>query len=506
MIPFVAAQKDKAKTRTVPAPIGGWNARDQLSAMAATDAKTLVNYYPSETGVSLRGGSDTHATGLGASVESLMPYATGSTNELKAAADGKIFDVTSAGAVGAAEVSGMSNDRWQYVNFGTAGGNFLWICNGADQERYYNGSTWATATLTGISAGDVINVEAHVTRLFMVIKNSLKYCYLPVNSISGTVSIVNLSSVFKEGGKLIACATWSRDGGSGPDDMMAFITNKGEIALYSGTDPSSASTWSKVGVFRIGAPIGNRCYFKVAGDLVIITQDGYMPMSRVLSTDRVSPELALSDKISGAVREAVQLYGSNFGWQCLLYPKAGYGIFNVPRAVGIYDQHIVNTTTGAWCRFTDWNGVSWAVHNDELYFGTESGTVVKADTGFNDDDAAILGDVETAFNYFGSSATKRFTMIRPVLQSDGSIPISIGFNTDFDSNISTYDPSTITTTGTKWGSAWGSPWGRVSAPVKAWRSVSGIGKCASVRIRTSTSAQNIIWQSTDFMWEEGTGL
>jgi len=507
MLQFADAARPASRMATVPAPITGWNARDQLSAMAPTDAKTLVNYYPSETGVSLRRGSADHVTGLGAAVQSLMPYSTGSTNELKAAADGKIFDVTTAGAVGSAEVSGLSSNKWQYVNFGTAGGNFLWICNGTDQERYYNGSTWATASLTGVSAGDIINVEAHVSRLFMVIKNSLSYCYLPAASITGTVSVVDLSrGVFREGGKLVACATWTRDGGSGPDDMMAFITNKGEVAIYSGTDPSSASTWQKVGTFKIGAPIGDRCYFKVAGDLVIITQDGYMPMSRVLSTDRVSPELALSDKISGEVRSAVRLYGSNFGWQCILYPKAGWGLFNVPKGGGVYDQHVVNTTTGAWCRFTDMNGGCWAVHNDNLYFGDDDGNVVLADTGRNDNDMAILGDVETAYNYFGNATTKRWTMIRPVFQSDGSVPISIGFNVDFDTKVATYDPSTVTTSTTPWGSPWGSPWGRDAAPVRAWRAVSGIGKCCSVRLRTSTTQQNITWQSTDFMWEEGTGL
>jgi len=506
VIPFIQARRNKTKTSSIPAPIGGWNARDELSAMAATDAKTLTNYVPNESGVELRGGSLDHVTGIGAAVQSLLPYSHGGTTELKAAGNSAIYDVTSAGAVGAAEVSSLTNTKFQYVNFGTAGGNFLWICNGADQERYYNGSTWATSTLTGVTAGDITNVEVHATRLFMVIKDSLKYCYLPVNSISGTVSVVNLSSVFRQGGKLIACATWSRDGGSGPDDMMAFLTSEGEIALYSGNDPSSASTWAKVGVYAIGAPVGDRCYFKVAGDLVIITQDGFVPMSKVLSTDRVSPELALSDKISGAVRSAVRLYGANFGWQCLLYPKAGYGLFNVPKGGGIYEQFIVNTTTGAWCKFTDWNGSCWAVHNEDLYFGDDDGNVVKADTGTADNGAAILGDVETAFNYFGSSDTKRFTMIRPVMQSDGSIPISIGFNVDFESNISTYAPSTITTGGTKWGAIWGSPWGRKAAPVKAWRSVSGMGKAASVRIRTSTTAQSITWQSTDFMWEPGTGL
>jgi len=474
--------------------------------MNPKDAIVLDNYFPSESEIALRNGHTSHATGIGGSVETLMHYATGATKELKAAGNSGIFDVTSAGAVGAAEVTGLTNTKFQYVNFGTAGGNFLWVCNGADQERYYNGSTWATATLTGVSAGDIVNVHAHVNRLFMVIKDSLKYCYLPVNSISGTVSVVNLSSVFNEGGKLIACASWSVDGGEGGDDRMCFITDRGEVAVYSGTDPSSASTWTKINTYKIGAPVGQRCYFKVAGDLAIITQDGFMPMSRVLATDRVSPELALSDKIAGAVKTAVRLYGSTFGWQCLLYPKGGYGLFNVPRTGGIYDQYIVNTTTLAWCRFTGQNGVCWAVHDDNLYFGDENGTVFKADSGLSDNGSAILGDAKQAFNYFGDTATKRFTLIRPTLSSDATLPVSMTYDVDYDNSNPAYTPSTVTSVGTPWGSPWGSPWASSDEPITDWFGMGTIGKCIAPRIRTSTTAQRVSWQATDYMWEPGIGI
>ncbi len=506
MLPLVGAKKHKVKTASVPAPIGGWNARDEWSAMPPTDAITMDNYFPSESGVDLRNGSSEHATGIGGTVETLMPYAFGATKELKAAGNSAIYDVTGSGAVGAAEKSSLTSTQIQYVNFGTAGGNFLWMCNGADVPFYYNGSTYANTALTGITPADVVNVEVHKRRLFLTLENSLTFGYLAVNSISGAVSTFDLASLFKMGGKLIACATWSRDGGAGADDLIAFITSNGEIAVYAGDDPGTAADWVLQGIFRVGAPVGRRCYFKVAGDLVLITQDGYMPMSRVLSTDRVSPELALSDKISGAVSSAVRLYGSNFGWQCLLYPKGGYGLFNVAKGNGRYDQHIVNTTTGAWCRFTGQQGASWAVHNEGLYFGKEDGTVHLADDGSNDDGTALEGDVRPAFNYFGDPGTKRFTMIRPIMQSDGALPVSLGFDTDFNTTTNTYTPSTVTSSGTPWGSLWGSPWGRSDKAVRAWRSVTGIGRCASPRLRTSTTGQNISWQATDFMWEPGVGL
>ena len=42
-------QKFKAKTASIPSPIGGWNARDSLANMAATDAVTMNNWFPTPT-------------------------------------------------------------------------------------------------------------------------------------------------------------------------------------------------------------------------------------------------------------------------------------------------------------------------------------------------------------------------------------------------------------------------------------------------------------------------
>jgi hypothetical protein len=72
-----------------------------------------------------------------------MTYSGGATDEMWAISDGEIFDVTSAGAVGAAAVStGLTNSRWEYTNVTTAGGNYLYAANGVDKPLLYNGSTW----------------------------------------------------------------------------------------------------------------------------------------------------------------------------------------------------------------------------------------------------------------------------------------------------------------------------------------------------------------------------
>lgn len=77
----------------IPAPVGGWNARDALDKMEATDAVRLVNWIPRGTFVQSRGGYSVSQTGLGGPVETLASYA-GQSNLLLAAADGKFWDVT----------------------------------------------------------------------------------------------------------------------------------------------------------------------------------------------------------------------------------------------------------------------------------------------------------------------------------------------------------------------------------------------------------------------------
>src|SRR5579859_1485097 len=104
---------------SLPAPLGGWNTRDELDAMDPTDAVILDNFFPDFTGITVRNGSDVWATGLGTghNVETLAEFRSGATDKLLAACNGSIFDVSSSGAVGAALGTGFASNRWQSVNF-----------------------------------------------------------------------------------------------------------------------------------------------------------------------------------------------------------------------------------------------------------------------------------------------------------------------------------------------------------------------------------------------------
>ena len=494
---------------SIPAPIGGLNTRDAVDMMAEQDAIRLDNFFPGSTDVAVRNGYTSHVTGLPSSVQSLMAYSSGATNKLFAASGANIYDVTSAGSVGGAVVTSLSNAQFQHVNFTISGGGYLFIVNGADAPRHYNGSAWATPTLSGVTGTTLNNVTVFKERLFFCINNSLSFGYLPINSIAGTVATFNLGSIFNMGGYIQAIGTWTRDGGSGPDDYIVFVTNHGEAAIYTGSDPSDATKWSIVGTFKLARPIGKRCLINVNSDLVLITEQGFMPLSQTLVTGENAPAVAISDKISGSIATAVNNFGSQFGWEAILYPKGQYGLFNVPDSTaGSFVQYVVNLTTGAWGKFTGQNSYCWATLNGVLYFGGDT-KVFQGDNGTSDNDENIEASAKTAFVYFGGRGSpKRFTAIRPVMGSDADLPVGIGFDVDFTDGTSSYTPSAASTTGAEWDTAtWDvSSWAGTISTSQSWRSVSDIGWCASIRIRTSTKLQQVKWHSTDIMFEIGRGL
>ena len=498
----------EARSATTPPPVGGWDTRNALADMPSENAIILDNWFPSTDRVTLRKGYESHATGLGSSVESLLDYTPldGAT-ELYAAAGGAIYDVSSAGAVGAAVVSGLSGNRWQHVNMGTSGGQFLIAMNGADAPRLYDGSTWSTTSITGPTATNLVWCNIHQRRLWFGETDSLTAYYLAVNSIAGAATAFFLGGVAKLGGYIMAMGTWSRDAGDGTDDVAVFLTSEGEAIVYAGTDPNDASLWALVGVFRIGRPIGRRCMIKAGADLIMITEDGFVSASQILAVDRSQAErVTISRQINKAVNDAVRLYSGNFGWQPTVYPRGTMLIFNVPISSSDAHQYVFNTITEAPCRFTGIPAVCWGIANDRAYFGTSAGTVFLFDEGASDNGADIEGDGLQAFNYFRSpGAVKSFKRLEIVMQSAQDPQTAIDLNVDFQTKAPTGVAQGSPATAAVWGvSLWGiGTWGSQNQIWRGWRGVRGQGRSAAIRVRVNSRAGQPSWIATNWTYVAG---
>ena len=660
------AKQNTAKTASVPAPIGGWNARDSLANMNPTDAVQLVNWYPTPTDVTMRKGyavasilttstgvktitsityvnavatlttSTVHGLTTGAyvsitgttpaaysgvfkitvtstttftynmattptgnatvvgtylnqastPVNTLMNYTTSAGYKLFAVAGTDIWETTTNPATKV--FSGITSDKLQAVNLTNTAGHFLVACNGVDPVMIYDGSAWfyvattttaatistithvgAVATLTtatahglvtgnrvtisgassseyngtyvitvtganaftytmastpalnatvvgsyttigitGVNSNTFINVNLFKNRLYFTQKDTLNCWYLPVDSIGGVASPLYFGSIARNSGYLQAMGTWTLDAGQGADDYAVFVTSMGEVIVYNGTDPSSATTWALKGVWQLGQTFNRRCFFKWSGDLLLLTQDGLVPLASALQSSRLDPRVNLTDKIYYAVSQAATLYYAQFGWQINYFASENMLILNIPIPNGM-EQYVMHTITKSWARFTGIQGYCWEVSgNSDMHFGG-NGFVGSFYTATSDDENNITATAQQAYSYFDNPGQlKRFTLVRPILQSTGGVPnvlcgISVDFDTQSQLGAVSFNPNTQTEgiwDTAKWD---GNVWAGGLITTKIWQGVTGIGYTGSVNLNAASRGIELHWASTDYVMEAG---
>lgn len=504
--PVASRHRPRIRGASIPPPVGGLNARDELANMDERDALILTNYFPDTSSVDLRDGFTEHVTGITGAVGALMEWRGPSSAKLFAANTTAIYDVTTAGAVGAAAVSSLTSSDWAPVMMATSGGNFLVIANGADSVRHYNGTTWATPTITNVTSSTLDYVWSHKRRLWFVEKNSTSVWYLPVDSVAGAAAELDVGPLLTLGGRVVAGTSWTIDGGAGMDDYLAVISSAGQVVVYQGTDPASSSTWSLVGVFRLAPPISKRCFTSVGGDVAVLTIDGIVSLQGALALDRTAQSRAsVTDKINALFSAAALSYGDVAGWHLLTYPRGGYLLVNVPMSATQAFQYVMNAETGAWCKFTNMNATAWARLSEDLYFAA-AGIVYKADNGQDDNGAAIPGDIKTAFNYFGDRGRqKQFHMIRPILTATGDVRPAIELNFDYDDSTPSDIPLTTFGGNALWDVAkWDvDVWGGAETTSAVWGASFGLGYCASIRMSTLSVGVSIKVNAFDVTMQPG---
>jgi len=501
----------------VPAPVGGWNTRDSLADMPVTDAYILDNWFPRGSFLQARGGSASWATGMSGTVQTIFSYTprTGSA-KLFGVTNAGIYDITVTGPVGAIART-LTNGLWNTINFtNSAGSSYSWGCNGTDSPYYFDGATWTAPTITGVTAANLIFPWAFKHRIFAIEKGTMNAWFLPVDSIQGAASQLPLGNLFKRGGYLVSGTNWTLDAGDGPDDLCVFITSEGEIAVYAGTDPASADSFGLVGVYYVGRPLGNRCFVKLGGDVVVLVESGFYQLSKLLKGGSVNFSTALTRKIQPSVTQQVKYNFTGTTWTGIVYPQFDALITNIPQSSGMSNiQYAMNTVTGSWGSFSGWNAQCFEVFIGVLYFGAPGGIVYKAWDGTipSDSGADISSLVAQAYNYFGSgSRLKKITAFRPLLSYDGTVEIRTGILADFQQfvNPSSITPRSSSSPGSPWDtSPWDtSPWSVGQQLYKYWRGASHAPGFAlsTVMQALSNNSATLQWAGTDYVLEGGRGI
>lgn len=491
--------------------IGGWNARDPLPNMPSEDAIELTNMIPDTTSVKKREGYQRQCdiTSVTDDVETLVSYnKTDGTKVLIAGTNDSFYNVSTSTSSDIKDAGlTITDNSWQSIQ----SGGRLHLVNGVDSIAYYpDGSNKvAAASWTGITTEKMVNVSLYNTRVYFVEKDSLSVWYGNTAAISGGLTEYPMSSLFDNGGYLVFCGSSTNNIGDTQADLFIAMSSEGELLAFSGSYPGD-SAWQIIGHFQLPRPMGYRAAFKMGSDLQIITEEGVIALSQVLSNQQSAGKYnALTDKISKAFTTASLNYRSNSGWQGVYCPKKNLILINIP-ITSATEQYVMNTLSGGWCNFQNLEAKSLCISDGNLYFGDNNGTIWKY--GDTSNDSVYSGEVgdsisiscRTAFTDCGNpTANKLFTAILPIIKTASSPPLSLGLNIDYREGGDTF-PIGSSEDGALWDTAtWEtSTWSGESINVN-WFSVDGIGYKMSIILKGEFSSMDLEMFSFYILYKKG---
>lgn len=535
------------KIVTIPAPIGGLNARDSLAAMPETDAYSLINWIPQRYGVRSRKGYTEWATGLTGSVGTVLTYFSASTTipstttflvapttmpgKVFAATDVAIYDITTTGAGPAISqaLSGAANaGSLSSVNFTNSGGSFLLAASEIDGYFVYDGAAWNKVTLGGganqVSVVDPTTfcaVAIWKRRLWAVVKSTSKVCYLPVDSIYGAATVLDLGPLLKHGGSIAWIANWTIDAGEGIDDLLVIASENGDIIIYKGTDPASATTFALQGVWYAGElPKGRRGFTTYGGDLLILCNLGILPLSVITrgGAGVLSPTTDgnYTSKIQELFSQDISETFNLFGWDLCMVPRESLLLANVPQTVnGLNVQYALTTSGNQWCQFNGMPMTCIKTVANWPMFGSSNGKVYIAFLNFRDNNLLdgtlgddIAGQILPAFSLFSEAGqptqNKHFLMVQPTFLGVSEPSYVLQMNVNFVPNIPAASPVAISPVGSLWDvGLWDhAVWGGSQAAYRKWSSVEGVGYSGELALRTRVNTDTTL-VTIDYMIELG---
>lgn len=435
--PYEPSRFGGAQQLQLPAPTGGINTRDPLAAMPQTDAIVMDNWYPRTGFIEVRGGKVDWGT-VAQNAWSCVAYAPflGGLDIKIAATNSGIYNTTISGAatLGIACTDGYMS----YLQYGDGSNNWLLCCNGVDDTKYFNGAIWYNAgapgapSLTGVSSTLLWLPTNNKGRIFFAQKYTLKLWYLPAGVAGGALTAFDLAGVATKGGSILNMFSWTVDGGAGPDDRLVIITTKGEMIVYQGTNPGTASTWSLVGTYTIPTPVGYRCSLQVGSEVLILTVSGLYTMTSLINGSGYDSSNSITTKIKDLFSDVIATLNPALYNSCSMvsYPAEDALFVFVPFST-THKVLVFNTIAKAWCTFSNFNA-NCAMSTKEGIYLFDGNKVYIGWNDFTDDGIQITATLKQAYGDYGlPGQIKRIAGTRSIFLGDQYFRPKLGYNVDF---------------------------------------------------------------------------
>lgn len=510
--PRRAAQATNHQVAALVAPTSGLNYRDPFIMLGEKDALVLDNFIANPTGCVLREGYQKHATGLGAPIGTILPYLSQSPidDKLFAAAGGGIYDVTSQVEDPTPDVTTSSSDGvWSSIMFNGPNQNFLCMTSpSAGYWTYDTATGWQnrTSALTGFTGAHGC-IAAWKNRLFIVAEGTAKAYYLPVNSIQGAASELDLGPLLKHGGSVVAVTNWTLNAGLDIDDYLVFFGSQGDVIVYQGTDPDDASTFALKGIWYMGRPpVGNRFFHEYGGELFVLTELGLIPLTKMVNGEVANQYSVLSARIQPRLSPLLTLLLDNPTWEVKLSENSDILMIMPPRDQNGFTQYVMFIQTGAWSTFSNMPINTMSTFNGQMYFGDDVGNVYKGLYGNYDnveidgtEGDPVSGQVQGGFMGFGAPANlKMFNMARPILISEQPPAVQAQINVEYTFNPIYSSPTYIDSNASEWDySNWDeATWSGEANTYAAWVGLQGMGYYGSLRLAVRGKPGTVYVSST----------
>ena len=324
----------------LPAPIAGM--KDNVSILNGDKnyALYLQNFICRPYGLQLHKAGELF---LSPPVDSKMLFTYSKpdgTDQLWLANNSGLYNISGATYPAASIV--ITNGEGQAVPMNTGAGSYLFFFNGTDTAKIYDGTTWAAASITGLTTSGLRAGCVYRKRLYMLENGKLGFWYLSPSGIAGSAVYYDAGTIFTRGGYAVSIQPYTRDGGIGQDDFLAVLSSNGELALFSGNDPA-ASSWIPMGTYFVGQPPGDSPFQMVryGGDLLILTGTGVYSVTALTS----GKSLPFDGGISKNITQFMSL-------NVAAYPKAKLFVLPSVQLLYVYLRQglslAMDLQTGGW--------------------------------------------------------------------------------------------------------------------------------------------------------------
>lgn len=343
------------------------------------------------------------------------------------------------------------------------------------------------------------------SRVWLVEKGSTRGWYLDVNAIYGTATAFDFGPRMRAGGPLVGLYNWSYDAGAGLDTLLVGLSTEGDVVIYAGTNPNSADSFGLKGTWGVGGvPKGRRIATDYGGDVLIASQLGLLPLSKLVAGVPLSDKAQYATaKIANLFNQLASTYRTLPGWALHVHPEDNALLVLVPTSDGQPTSQLAMAFGNlSWWPYRDLPMACGATWNGQFYFGTEDGRVC-LNSGYLDNvllsDADSYSEVQysllSAYQNLGNAKQKRVAMLRPTLLSQTPNPTiecvaKYGFNLVEDAPpVGAGLPGQGTWDDATWDDA---TWGGDYSPSQPLQGATGVGREVAIAVRGTASSRTVL--------------